>query len=160
MSNKQLLKYGYFSDVDVMSIVPNVLTDMYLFFQHHHWKRTHCVEIYGSIEQVYKGVKKNEKKRKRKTFEAKRKTQETWNKIKTILSWFILFFFQHLSTSPEQEPPNYVSHVRGSLSILRDHPEPQKTLFTRGPRIYRKNQQGQWTLVDHWPVWIKPQWYQ
>lgn len=47
------------------------------------------------------------------------------------------FIRQHLSTSPEQEPPHFEDHVRAALLQIKEHPEPLKTVFKDGkPRCY------------------------
>lgn len=56
--------------------------------------------------------------------------------------------FQNLSTSPLAEPPHFVSHIRSTLTFLKEHPFPSRSLFPdRKPRIYRKNQDGLWEQV-------------
>ncbi|KFP23532.1 Protein N-terminal asparagine amidohydrolase, partial [Colius striatus] len=55
---------------------------------------------------------------------------------------------QNLSTSPLAEPPHFVSHIRSTLTFLKEHPFPSRSLFPdRKPRIYKKNQQGLWEQV-------------
>ncbi|OXB82690.1 UNVERIFIED_CONTAM: hypothetical protein H355_000388 [Colinus virginianus] len=55
---------------------------------------------------------------------------------------------QNLSTSPLAEPPHFVSHIRSTLTFLKEHPFPSHSLFPdRKPRIYKKNEEGLWVLV-------------
>ncbi|KYO30556.1 protein N-terminal asparagine amidohydrolase isoform X1 [Alligator mississippiensis] len=55
---------------------------------------------------------------------------------------------QNLSTSPLAEPPHFVSHIRSTLTFLKDHPFPQYSLFPdRKPRSYKKNEEGLWVQV-------------
>ncbi|XP_047923065.1 protein N-terminal asparagine amidohydrolase isoform X2 [Anser cygnoides] len=55
---------------------------------------------------------------------------------------------QNLSTSPLAEPPHFVSHIRSTLTFLKEHPFPSRSLFPdRKPRVYRKNQDGLWEQV-------------
>ncbi|XP_066186396.1 protein N-terminal asparagine amidohydrolase isoform X2 [Sylvia atricapilla] len=55
---------------------------------------------------------------------------------------------QNLSTSPLAEPPHFVSHIRSTLTFLKEHPFPSRSLFPdRKPRIYKKNEQGLWEQV-------------
>ncbi|XP_071616933.1 protein N-terminal asparagine amidohydrolase isoform X2 [Heliangelus exortis] len=55
---------------------------------------------------------------------------------------------QNLSTSPLAEPPHFVSHIRSTLTFLKEHPFPSHSLFPdRKPRIYKKNQEGLWEQV-------------
>ncbi|XP_068555953.1 protein N-terminal asparagine amidohydrolase isoform X3 [Anas acuta] len=55
---------------------------------------------------------------------------------------------ENLSTSPLAEPPHFVSHIRSTLTFLKEHPFPSRSLFPdRKPRIYRKNQEGLWEQV-------------
>ena len=55
---------------------------------------------------------------------------------------------QNLSTSPLAEPPHFVSHIRSTLTFLKEHPFPSHSLFPdRKPRIYKKNEEGLWELV-------------
>ncbi|XP_015498454.1 protein N-terminal asparagine amidohydrolase isoform X3 [Parus major] len=52
---------------------------------------------------------------------------------------------QNLSTSPLAEPPHFVSHIRSTLTFLKEHPFPSRSLFPdRKPRIYKKNEEGLW----------------
>lgn len=56
--------------------------------------------------------------------------------------------FQNLSTSPLAEPPHFVSHIRSTLTFLKEHPFPSRSLFPdRKPRIYKKNEEGLWEQV-------------
>ncbi|KAF7243046.1 Protein N-terminal asparagine amidohydrolase [Varanus komodoensis] len=56
---------------------------------------------------------------------------------------------QNLSTSPQAEPPHFVSHIRATLTYLKEHPFPHKTLFpSRKPWRYRKNTDGLWERVS------------
>uniref|UniRef100_A0A8D0GJK5 N-terminal asparagine amidase n=1 Tax=Sphenodon punctatus TaxID=8508 RepID=A0A8D0GJK5_SPHPU len=56
---------------------------------------------------------------------------------------------QSLSTSPRAEPPHFVSHIRSTLTFLKEHPCPENSLFpTRKPRIYTKNKSGLWERVS------------
>jgi len=53
---------------------------------------------------------------------------------------------QYLSTSPEQEPPDFVSSVRAALLCMQTHPKPLETLFPDGKsKYYRLDNDGQWT---------------
>ncbi|KAJ7416051.1 RNA polymerase I-specific transcription initiation factor RRN3 [Willisornis vidua] len=55
---------------------------------------------------------------------------------------------QNLSTSPLAEPPHFVSHIRSTLTFLKAHPFPSRSLFPdRRPRIYKKNEEGLWEKV-------------
>ncbi|XP_064886486.1 protein N-terminal asparagine amidohydrolase isoform X5 [Columba livia] len=55
---------------------------------------------------------------------------------------------QNLSTSPLAEPPHFVSHIRSTLTFLKEHPFPSRSLFPdRKPRIYKKNEEGLWEQV-------------
>ncbi|XP_060066595.1 protein N-terminal asparagine amidohydrolase-like isoform X2 [Ylistrum balloti] len=48
------------------------------------------------------------------------------------------FIREHLSTSPEQEPPYFEDHVRAALLQIKEHPEPLKTVFKDGkPHCYK-----------------------
>ncbi|XP_053132326.1 protein N-terminal asparagine amidohydrolase isoform X2 [Hemicordylus capensis] len=59
------------------------------------------------------------------------------------------YILQNLSTSPLAEPPHFVSHIRASLTCLKEHPFPEKTLFpSRKPWIYWKNEEGLWEKVS------------
>ncbi|KAL5019356.1 hypothetical protein ScPMuIL_005078 [Solemya velum] len=58
------------------------------------------------------------------------------------------FIRKHLSTSPEQEPPQFEANVRSALVQIRDHPDPMKTVFRDGKsRRYKKESDGSWTRV-------------
>ncbi|XP_074961313.1 protein N-terminal asparagine amidohydrolase isoform X2 [Phalacrocorax aristotelis] len=55
---------------------------------------------------------------------------------------------QNLSTSPLAEPPHFVSHIRSTLTFLKEHPFPSRSLFPDSkPRIYKKNEEGLWEQV-------------
>jgi protein N-terminal asparagine amidohydrolase len=59
-----------------------------------------------------------------------------------------LLSFQYLSTSPEQEPPGYVQHVRETLSLMKAHPSPMQTIFAGNKgHVYKKEENGSWTLL-------------
>uniref|UniRef100_A0A8D0BG62 N-terminal asparagine amidase n=1 Tax=Salvator merianae TaxID=96440 RepID=A0A8D0BG62_SALMN len=61
----------------------------------------------------------------------------------------IITYLQNLSTSPLAEPPHFVSHIRATLTYLKEHPFPDKSLFpSRKPWIYRKNADGLWERVS------------
>ena len=53
---------------------------------------------------------------------------------------------QHLSTSPEQEPPHFESCMRAALSVIANNPEPLKSLFLYGNphRFSMDRSSGQW----------------
>ncbi|KAK7003923.1 protein N-terminal asparagine amidohydrolase [Biomphalaria glabrata] len=54
-----------------------------------------------------------------------------------------------LSTSPDQEPENFVQNVRASLICIRDCPNPMKTIFHGRPRRYNKDSStGEWKLIQ------------
>ncbi|KAM4697580.1 protein N-terminal asparagine amidohydrolase [Rhinophrynus dorsalis] len=55
---------------------------------------------------------------------------------------------EYFSTSPEAEPPNFVTHIRSTLAFLKANPHPAKSIFTDGkPRVYRKKMDGLWERV-------------
>lgn len=59
------------------------------------------------------------------------------------------FIFQHLSTSPEQEPAHFEDAVRAALVQIRDHPKPLQTVFKEGkPRQYKLEANGTWTRCN------------
>ncbi|GAB1602942.1 protein N-terminal asparagine amidohydrolase-like [Argonauta hians] len=54
------------------------------------------------------------------------------------------------STSPQQEPPNFVEDFRDTFIQLRLHPSPMKTLFKNGlPRYYKQSPEGRWVHSGH-----------
>jgi protein N-terminal asparagine amidohydrolase len=58
------------------------------------------------------------------------------------------FILQHLSTSPDVEPPHVVTQIKETLKHIQDHPFPEITVWVDNrPRYYRKEDTGQWTLV-------------
>lgn len=57
---------------------------------------------------------------------------------------------QKLSTSPEVEPPQFVSDVRETFKYIRDHPFPLVTVFNDNrPILFRKDEQGLWVQYNH-----------
>ncbi|XP_060116867.1 protein N-terminal asparagine amidohydrolase isoform X1 [Heteronotia binoei] len=59
------------------------------------------------------------------------------------------YILQNLSTSPQAEPPHFISHIRATLLCLKEHPFPDKTLFpSRKPWIYIKNGDGLWERLS------------
>jgi hypothetical protein len=56
--------------------------------------------------------------------------------------------FQHLSTSPEQEPKHFEACVRAALVQIRDFPEPLKSVFKGKGHHYKKEPDGKWTKVN------------
>ncbi|CAG0915094.1 unnamed protein product [Notodromas monacha] len=58
------------------------------------------------------------------------------------------FILQHLSTSPEVEPPHFAMQVRATLKHIQEHPFPSVTLFPDNrPHFYRKDEAGNWIPV-------------
>ncbi|KAJ9588483.1 hypothetical protein L9F63_018139, partial [Diploptera punctata] len=51
------------------------------------------------------------------------------------------FILQHLSTSPEVEPPHFVMQIRATLKYIQDHPFPAVTVFRDNrPHYYRRDE--------------------
>ncbi|CAG0884174.1 unnamed protein product [Darwinula stevensoni] len=60
------------------------------------------------------------------------------------------FILQHLSTSPEVEPPHFVMQVRSTLKHIQEHPFPSVTIFPDNrPHFYRKDESGAWVPVRY-----------
>ncbi|XP_067002297.1 protein N-terminal asparagine amidohydrolase [Anabrus simplex] len=61
------------------------------------------------------------------------------------------FILQHLSTSPEVEPPHFVMQIRATLKYIQDHPFPAVTVFRDNrPHYYRRDENsGQWTPIRY-----------
>jgi len=60
------------------------------------------------------------------------------------------FILQHLSTSPEVEPPHFVMQVRATLKHIQEHPFPAVTIFPDNrPHFYRKDESGAWIQVRY-----------
>ncbi|KAK6632623.1 hypothetical protein RUM43_013391 [Polyplax serrata] len=59
------------------------------------------------------------------------------------------FILQHLSTSPEVEPPLFVTQIRATLKYIQDHPFPAVTVFRDNrPHYYRRDEtSGTWTPI-------------
>jgi hypothetical protein len=61
---------------------------------------------------------------------------------------FTYFILQHLSTSPDQEPPHFEASVRAALVQIRDYPDPLKVMYPDGkPRCYCLEKNGSWTKI-------------
>ena len=55
--------------------------------------------------------------------------------------------FKHFSTSPEQEPPEFVANLKESFKMMIAHPNPYTTYFRNGrPNVYTKQIDGSWKL--------------
>ncbi|CAH0381972.1 unnamed protein product [Bemisia tabaci] len=61
------------------------------------------------------------------------------------------FILQHLSTTPDIEPPHFVSMVRAMLKYIRDHPFPAVTVFRDNrPHYYRRDEHtGAWIPLGY-----------
>ncbi|KAG1659612.1 Protein N-terminal asparagine amidohydrolase [Nymphon striatum] len=60
------------------------------------------------------------------------------------------FIVQHLSTSPEAEPPHFVMHLRETLKYIQQHPFPGVTVFPDNrPHFFQKEENGQWLPVPY-----------
>uniref|UniRef100_A0A8C4QZJ5 N-terminal asparagine amidase n=1 Tax=Eptatretus burgeri TaxID=7764 RepID=A0A8C4QZJ5_EPTBU len=74
-----------------------------------------------------------------------------WESSKDVIFWLSqpdCVLLKHLSTSPAVEPPDFVSRLRDQLCFLLEHPTPHK-LFPHGKaRIYRRNGEGLWELMQ------------
>ena len=69
--------------------------------------------------------------------------------------WHMAVMLQYLSTSPEQEPPDFVSSVRAALLCMQTHPKPLETLFPDGKsKYYRLDNDGQWTEATPESWWV------
>ncbi|OCT64075.1 N-terminal asparagine amidase L homeolog isoform X1 [Xenopus laevis] len=55
---------------------------------------------------------------------------------------------QYFSTSPQAEPPHFVSHIRSTLGFLKANPRPLKSLFPDNkPHVYTMDRDGIWKRV-------------
>ncbi|KAF8792398.1 Protein N-terminal asparagine amidohydrolase like protein [Argiope bruennichi] len=63
------------------------------------------------------------------------------------------FILQHLSTSPEVEPPSFVVQVRATLKYIQQNPFPGITVFPDNrPHFYQKDEtDGEYTSIFHSP---------
>lgn len=58
------------------------------------------------------------------------------------------FIRQHLSTSPEVEPPHFAHQVRAALKHIQQHPYPDVTIFPDNKsHLYQKDEAGQWIRI-------------
>ncbi|KAK2146211.1 hypothetical protein LSH36_624g01074 [Paralvinella palmiformis] len=75
----------------------------------------------------------------------------TWKSMDNVDWWLVapdVFIRKYLSTSPQQEPPEFEKHVRDSLRVLAKHPNPNQTLFVDGKaHRYEMNEDGVWVKV-------------
>lgn len=60
------------------------------------------------------------------------------------------FLLQHLSTSPDVEPPHFTMQIRATIKFIQDNQFPAITVFRDNrPRYYRRDEStGCWTLVN------------
>lgn len=55
---------------------------------------------------------------------------------------------KYFSTSPDQEPPEFVNNLKNTFRIMIEHPDPYETYFKdMQPFIYDKHDDGSWKLV-------------
>ncbi|CAG0901057.1 unnamed protein product [Cyprideis torosa] len=60
------------------------------------------------------------------------------------------FIRQHLSSSPEVEPPGFATQTRMALKHIQEHPFPLVTVFPDNkPHFYRKDESGSWVQVRY-----------
>uniref|UniRef100_A0A1B0D891 Uncharacterized protein n=1 Tax=Phlebotomus papatasi TaxID=29031 RepID=A0A1B0D891_PHLPP len=61
------------------------------------------------------------------------------------------FLLQHLSTSPEVEPPTFAMQLRSTLRYIQDNQFPAVTVFPDNrPHYYRRDEaSGCWQLVRY-----------
>jgi len=65
--------------------------------------------------------------------------------VRIVLQQSDEFIIQHLSSSPEVEPPHVIAEIKTTLKHLQDHPYPSVTIFRENrPRYYRKDEHGHW----------------
>ncbi|XP_023230791.1 protein N-terminal asparagine amidohydrolase-like [Centruroides sculpturatus] len=58
------------------------------------------------------------------------------------------FLLQHLSTSPEVEPPHFAMQVRETLKYIQQHPFPGVTVFPDNrPHFFQKDESGMWVQI-------------
>jgi len=63
-----------------------------------------------------------------------------------------VFALQNWSTSPKQEPAHFCDQTRRALCIVRDYPDPRKSLFPDNqPRTFYKQSSGLWAACQ----WFK-----
>lgn len=60
------------------------------------------------------------------------------------------FILQHLSTSPEVEPPHFVIQIRATLQYIHDNQFPAITVFRENrPHYFRRDETGMWVPVSY-----------
>ncbi|XP_014257486.1 protein N-terminal asparagine amidohydrolase isoform X2 [Cimex lectularius] len=61
------------------------------------------------------------------------------------------FILQHLSTSPDIEPPNFVMQIRAVLKYIHEHPFPAVTVFRDSRPLYfrRDERSGVWIPFNY-----------
>lgn len=61
------------------------------------------------------------------------------------------FLLQHLSSSPEVEPPHFAMQARSTLKHIQEHPFPAISIFPDGrPHYFRKDEMtGQWLPITY-----------
>ena len=75
-------------------------------------------------------------------------TYSTMDEIELLCRMPDPFIRQHLSTSPDQEPPHFEASVRAALVQIRDYPDPLKVMYPDGkPRCYCLEKNGSWTKI-------------
>jgi hypothetical protein len=62
----------------------------------------------------------------------------------------VKYLFKNCSTSPEQEPDDFVASLRSAFRIGLQHPHPMKTYFKNGrSNIYQKLEGVlEWTKIE------------
>ncbi|XP_037951967.1 protein N-terminal asparagine amidohydrolase-like, partial [Teleopsis dalmanni] len=61
------------------------------------------------------------------------------------------FILQHLSSSPDVEPPHFAMHMRATIKFIQENQFPAITVFRDNrPRYYRRDETtGYWTIVRY-----------
>jgi hypothetical protein len=78
------------------------------------------------------------------------------NVIKTPINYesisesFIKLFFKACSTSPQQEPDDFIENIRWAFRICKEHPTPLQTYFIEGrPHVYKRVETRlEWVKID------------
>jgi hypothetical protein len=61
---------------------------------------------------------------------------------------FFFFFKKNFSTSPEQEPEDFINNLKESFNAMITYINPHVTYFNNKSNIYIKQSNGTWSPVS------------
>ena len=66
-------------------------------------------------------------------------------RLKNKLFFFFSYLKKYFSTSPEQEPRDFIDSLKNTFKAMIEYPNPLATYFKQNaPNVYRKEENGKW----------------